>query len=527
PRAVTVSDLVVTAVAGNGFFAQLDPATAGYAGPNNTCIFSFVGATAAKPLVGDKVTIVGNVQTFFDQVQISSATFTKTGTGTVTPTIIDGTAAITAATSAGARAPLEGCLVDVRNLTVSDATPEPGQADSGNPLNEFAVEGGLRVDDALFFIDPQPNDGEVLNGVKGVLSWRNSLLKLLPRNAADVALGPVVLAAIEPDTFVRVGGTGGIPSPLLVRLSRAAEIDTVVTLSSSATQFATVPASVTVVAGEASAEVDVVGVAVGTSVISATSNGVTVTGDVTVLAADAAVQVAAAEPTSVALLVGQTLDVDLILDLPAPAGTTITLTSTGGAATVPASVAVATDDVRATVTVTATAVGSSTITAKVGAAGDVVEIDVVVADAPSEVDVSGLIVTRAGATSNGTFTIPANTIIPIGGYLVISRESNKAAFEAAWGLTLAANVRFIGGSGTLIVVNERAGAYSLKRGTTTIDGPSVASLTPSTIQRNVPVAAADQASSWTVLGRDEANPGSGQAEGVAASGCYISEVADA
>ena len=327
---------------------------------------------------------------------------------------------------------------------------------------------------------------------------------------------------------MRVGATGGIPSPLVVRLSRAAEAETVVTLASADEAIATVPASVTFAIGEAVKEIDVVGVAVGSAVITATVGPDSVTGLVTVLAVDAPVQIAAAAPTSLSLLLGQTVSVELILDLPAPAGTTITLTTTGTTVTIPATVSVTDDDVRASFDVVAAAVGTTTIVAKIGAAGDEVEIDVVVAEAPSNVDLSGFIVTRAGPTSNGTFTLPPNTVVPINGYVVLSRDAPKAAFETAWATTLGADVVFIGGSGNLIVVNAKVAAYSLKRGATVIDGPTIASLAPNTIQRTMPVAAAGLETSWSVLGNDAATPGSGQAAApVAASGCYISEVSDA
>jgi hypothetical protein len=531
PVPVAVPNLVVTAVASNGFWSQVDPTSAGFDGIDHACIFSFVGA-GAKPAVGDQVNVTSaNAQKFFDQVQLSGAVFTVVSSGVaVTPTVLDGNAAVTAAAAAGASAALEGCLVDVRNVVVTNASPEPGASDSSSPLNEFEVASSVRIDDALFLISPQPQQDETMLGIKGVLSWRNSLLKLLPRSADDVVLGPVSLDSVEGNTFVRVGTTNGqgIPSPLLVRLSRAAEADTVVTLVSSNTSALTVPASVTVLAGQATAAVPLTGLVAGSANVSATFNGETRSGSVTVLAADAAANVVAAEPTSVTLLDGQSTTLDVILDLPAPAGTSITLTtSTAGIVTIPASVSVTTDGVRATFTVAAANVGTTTITAQIGT-GDEVDIDVVVQDAPSEVDLSGFQIVRA---SNGAaFTLPANTIVPINGYVVVARNSAKTAFETFWGTTLAANVKFVNtASDSVIVINATSGGYSLRRNANTvIDGPTIAATAPNSIQRNLPVGAADAAGSWTVVGADDATPGSGQAAGSpAASGCYISEISDA
>jgi hypothetical protein len=134
------------------------------------------------------------------------------------------------------------------------------------------------------------------------------------------------------------------------------------------------------------------------------------------------------------------------------------------------------------------------------------------------------------ASNNAAFTLPANTIVPIGGYVVVARNTTKAAFETFWGTTLGANVAFVNSaSDSIIVINATSGGYSLRRNANTvIDGPTIAATAPNSIQRNQPVGAADAAGSWTVVGADDATPGSGQAAGSpAASGCYISEISDA
>ena len=526
PQPVSVANMVVTAVATNGFFSQLDPAATtptAFAGVNNSCIFTFVG-NATKPAVGDLVRIDGNAQTFFDQVQISSATFAVTGAGVISPVVLADSAAITAALAGGARAPLEGCLVQVTNAIVENPTPAPGGGDVGT--NEFAIEGGLRVDDGIFLMSPQPDSiGQIYNALRGVLSWRNSLMKLLPRDAADVVEGPVALAAVE-GGFARVGtNSTGIGNTVRVRLNRAADADTVMNLTSLDTSIFTVPATVTVPTGAFAADVTVTALQAGQAALSATLGPDTETATVNIIADDAVATVVLATPNTVALRVGQTLSVTLTLDIPAPvAGATIAMTTTNGNVTVPATVSVAGDALSVEVTLTAAGVGESTVTATLG---DAVDIDVVVQDVPAEVDVSGFQVVRV--SNSATFTLPANTIVPVGGYVVIGRNATQAAFETFWGTTLAANVTYLNAADRLIVINATAGGYTLRRNAATVlDGPTVGITSPSSFQRLQPVAAADQTSSWSTVGADEATPGSGQEVGApSASGCYISEISDA
>jgi hypothetical protein len=232
-----------------------------------------------------------------------------------------------------------------------------------------------------------------------------------------------------------------------------------------------------------------------------------------------------ATPNTVALRVGQALTVVLTLDIPAPvAGASIAMTTTNGNVTVTTPVAVPGDALSVEVTLTAAAIGNTTVTATLGEA---VDIDVVVQDVPAEVDISGFQVVRV---SNGnTFTMPANTIVPVGGYVVIGRNVAKAGFETFWTVTLGANVTYLNAADSLLVINATAGGYTLRRNAQTVlDGPTIGVTAPSSFQRLQPVAAADQAGSWSTVGADEATPGSGQEVGApAASGCYISEISDA
>jgi len=83
-----------------------------------------------------------------------------------------------------ASSPFEGALVTVEDVIVTDAMPAAGGGDNGE--NEFEVASGLRVDDALFLIDPQPSLNDSFSSITGPISFRNEFLKLLPRTQDDV-----------------------------------------------------------------------------------------------------------------------------------------------------------------------------------------------------------------------------------------------------------------------------------------------------------------------------------------------------
>jgi hypothetical protein len=125
--------------------------------------------------------------------------------------------------------------------------------------------------------------------------------------------------------------------------------------------------------------------------------------------------------------------------------------------------------------------------------------------------------------------------VPVGGYVVISRNSTKAVFEQGWGVTLGSNVVFVKGNDT-ITVNGTLKTYSLVHGTATttgdvVDGPTI-SMNARTFVRNssaaTPIGAAGVEASWTPSSDiARGTPGSGQAAATFANGCYISEVSDA
>ena len=66
-------------------------------------------------------------------------------------------------------------------------------------------------------------------------------------------------------------------------------------------------------------------------------------------------------------------------------------------------------------------------------------------------DLSGYVLTQANSAQ--TFTLPAGTLIPPGGYVIVARNVEKAAFESAWSVSLADNVVFVNSGGKVPQIN--------------------------------------------------------------------------
>jgi cytosine/adenosine deaminase-related metal-dependent hydrolase len=184
---VSVSHLLVTGVAKSGFFAQLKSGDAGFAGADNSGIWSHQSSTTVT--AGSRVTVTGNVSNYFGELELDGISVMVESTGTDVPDPVDVMPGDI--TTGGARAAaLEGVLVRVTNVQVTDNMPALGMGDKA-PSNEFVINtsttGGVRVDDFLFLVTPTPAVGTHYTTVSGVLMMKNGDSKIQPRNAADLA----------------------------------------------------------------------------------------------------------------------------------------------------------------------------------------------------------------------------------------------------------------------------------------------------------------------------------------------------
>lgn len=140
-------------------------------------------------------------------------------------------------------------------------------------------------------------------------------------------------------------------------------------------------------------------------------------------------------------------------------------------------------------------------------------------------DVGGYTLTQANSTQ--TYTLPAGTTVPAGGYVVIARNVDKAAFETAWGVTLGPDVVFLNSGEKAPMINGGE-TYTLTNAVgAVLDGPTI--VLPSTsqsVRRNDPCLPAGSAGSWTAGALASATPGSGAGKGCGA-GLVINEFSDA
>ncbi len=153
-------------------------------------------------------------------------------------------------------------------------------------------------------------------------------------------------------------------------------------------------------------------------------------------------------------------------------------------------------------------------------------VTVTVNNVATGTDISGWTVTQANASV--VYTIPAGTVIPANGYVVIDRDATKAAFQTFWGVTLGSNVVYLTTAGAFPQINGSEN-YTLKNASgTVIDGAtiSMASGANQDLQRKDPCTAANIASNWTISTTTAANPGSGAGAGCA-KGVVINEFSDA
>jgi hypothetical protein len=140
-------------------------------------------------------------------------------------------------------------------------------------------------------------------------------------------------------------------------------------------------------------------------------------------------------------------------------------------------------------------------------------------------DISGWRIVQANASA--TYYLPAGTVIPAGGYVIVGRNATKAAFEAYWGVTLGANVVYVDSGDSMPLINgsEKYTLYNASGNKR--DGATVAmsSSGGQSLQRVQQCGNAGKASSWNRVAAAAATPGSG-ALAPCGKGIYIGEFSD-
>ncbi|HJL18288.1 MAG TPA: lamin tail domain-containing protein [Sandaracinaceae bacterium LLY-WYZ-13_1] len=339
---VAISRSVVTAVGDSGFAMQVPTDHPDYVDPNYSGVYVY---TAGPPELsgggaitrGMTIDVDAEVSEFAGQTQLGFATITESTEASAVPDPVVVTDPATVDEGGAMAEALEGVLVTVEEVAVTNDAVDDGQ---------FEVEGSLVVGDFFFRIDPFVSMGENFDEITGVLFAQGGT-KLQPRDADDYLAGAPQLARLEPAFgYSRVGDVDSptFPDPLTVHLTRASGTDTTVTVTSSSPTGLMV-ADVTVPAGSSSAPVPVTAVTADPTAytITATLGGDSDMADVRVLGAAEMPSGFTLSPSSATVSVGAMETFTVTLDIPAPPGGTMVVLGEDTGGTVPSMVTIPAD----------------------------------------------------------------------------------------------------------------------------------------------------------------------------------------
>ncbi len=371
---VSLSQVLVTGSNDQGFFLQVKETDPDYQGAPYSGIYVYAPDNTLQ--AGDRINLTSAlVNDYYGQIQLKDPVIELVSSDGETPPAPTVTTTAALADDPSLEASLEAVIIQVDNVTVTDDSPPVSEYDT-EPSNEFEVDGTLIVDDYLYLADPFPVEGDVFSSLTGILIYRHNMYKLEPRGPEDLVGGSSVIVDFGPDgMFARVTDPSEsaptIPDPVTVTLSRAVSTDTFVTVTSSDEEALAVPnGGVTIPAGATSAPVLLEALVPDRTVtLSATVGDVTLSVDVSTIAADALPTVMDLDPAEVSVRPDASVTFTVHLDIPAPTGGSvvdITLDPVGGAAA-PDSVTVLEDTLTASFDVTAgSSDGLVTVTATLG-----------------------------------------------------------------------------------------------------------------------------------------------------------------
>jgi trimeric autotransporter adhesin len=307
----------------------------------------------------------------------TSATFPVTGTGA-------GSATITATLPANVGGATAMCTTTVVNPNVSIALSCPSSnvvaGSTGTSTVTIGAAQATSTTVTLASSNPAvaavPASVSIPAGatsatfqVTGVAAGASTITATMPgglggssANCTTTVVNPTVTVSLScPTANILAGATG----TATVSIGTAQSSSTTITLASSNTGVVTVPANVSIPAGQTSATFQVTGVAAGASTITATMPGGLggSSANCTTTVVNPTVTVSLSCPTA-NILAGATGTATVSIGTAQSSSTTITLASSNtGVVTVPANVSIPAGQTSATFQVTAIAAGTSTITA--------------------------------------------------------------------------------------------------------------------------------------------------------------------
>ena len=257
---VALQDVVVTAaIPGEGLFVQVHPDDDDYEGPEDSGLYIYLGnyggfGSDGFPAIGDRLDIIGSVDDFFGQIQISSVNdvdVLSSDNAVPEPIVAD---ADDLATGGSLEGTYEGVLVTVEDVQVTDIDVPPGPGDSA-PTNEFIVNNSLHINDFMYLVEPFPAVDDTIESITGVLRWANDNNKLEPRSEDDVIVGPPDVDFLAPEeAYLEVAAS---PQPVLeLHLDREADDPMSFDIDYSDSTVISGPDSVDIAPGQQVASID-------------------------------------------------------------------------------------------------------------------------------------------------------------------------------------------------------------------------------------------------------------------------------
>jgi hypothetical protein len=324
-----------------------------------------------------------------------------------------GTAMLTSA------APSGGAVVTLSSSNTSAASV---------PASVTVPAGATSVGFTVSTVSVTASTTAAISGTYGGAT-RSALLTVTPPPPPPPPIGPASLF-VSPATVD--GGTSAVGTIFLSVGAPAGGL--VVSLTSSNTEAATVPATTTVPGGLSSSTFPVstlVGTTTRSTIITASANGISRTATLTVigsLAAQPALSAVSVNPTSV--IGGASSQGTVTLTSAAPAGGfAVSLSSSNTAATVPASVSVAQGATSATFPIPTSAVLTSTPAAITASAGGVTRTSTLTVTPPGQS--ATVTVTATGRSGERVTSNPAGINVSVG-------SSGSASFTTGTAITLSA-----------------------------------------------------------------------------------------
>ena len=321
---ITIEDAVITAVRdGQGAFIQMTGDNPGYIDEDYSGVYVYMPGVDPLPVRGDRVTVKGVTSNYYGQLQISNVfDVAISGSNNPLPSSVIIADASEIATGGSRADALEGVLVSVENVSVTEVNPTPDPSDA-DPNNEFVVTGGLRVNDYLFTYT-LPNVSDTFTRLTGILHFGNSDSKLEPRDISD--MGPPSLAQFSPDSIFL---ESALTADVNVTLTAPAETDTTVTLVYAGE--VTGPTDVTVLTGQTQAAATLTGGNASTTLatVTASYDGLDQILNIRVFDSAEVRTIESLDPATQTVTTGGTGMLTITLDLPAEGNTDVALSVNG------------------------------------------------------------------------------------------------------------------------------------------------------------------------------------------------------